>query len=400
MQNTAIIRRIDGELAWYPPGASDGVHWLRLDSEQEALRAAIAERRLLPIFAVPGEEVRLLRLAITAQERRHLAKSLPFMLEEELAADIEDLHFASCELDRLEYAVAVCSREHMHDYAALLAHYPGVAQWIPEPLLLPWQAGEWSLVLEGNGAIVRTGQAEGFSVERNMVPAMLQAALAEGDAPQAVVIYGQEQAADLALLPQELAQRAQWRSGDLYAAMLIAERPEPALNLRQGEFARKLPLKRWWRQWRVAAVLFAVAVGLHLLATGLDYRQLKEQNIALRTAVQESYRLAYPRGAIVDPEKQLQRQLDAMSGSGEGSGFVALMQQVGSVVSASKGTDIVSINYSDKANEMRLNIVAADYGAVEQVREGINGAGLEAVMENSSAQGDKVRARLRVRGRS
>ena len=45
---------------------------------------------------------------------------------------------------------------------------------------------------------------------------------------------------------------------------------------------------------------------------------------------------------------------------------------------------------------MRLNIVAADFQAVERVRSGINQAGLQAIMESSSAQGDKVRARLRV----
>jgi len=49
---------------------------------------------------------------------------------------------------------------------------------------------------------------------------------------------------------------------------------------------------------------------------------------------------------------------------------------------------------------MRMNIVAADFEAVERVRADINKAGLEAVMESSSAQGDKVRARLRVGDKS
>ena len=49
---------------------------------------------------------------------------------------------------------------------------------------------------------------------------------------------------------------------------------------------------------------------------------------------------------------------------------------------------------------MRMNIVAADFEAVEQVRAEINKSGLQAVMESSSAQGDRVRARLRVGERS
>lgn len=400
MQNTAIIRRIDGEPAWYPPGATEGARSLGHETELAALRAAVAERRQVLIFAVPGEDVRLLPLTITASEKRHFAKSLPFTLEEELAEDVDDLHFASSEVAPLEYAVAVCSDDHMREYEALLSGLPDVGQWIPEPLLLPWQANEWCLVLEDDSAIVRTGRCEGFSVERVMVPALLAAALADTTEPGAVVIYGQQQGSDIELLPASLRSKAQWRRGDLYAAMMLTDAPEPALNLRQGDYARRLPLQRWWRQSRVAAALFGCALALHLVATGLDYRQLKEQNLALRGAREASFRQVIPRGAISDVEKQLRNQLNGLTGSGAASGFASLMERVGRVVSTRKSTDIVSINYNAKSDEMRLNIVAADYGEVEQVREGINETGLEAIMENSSAQGERVRARLRVRDRS
>lgn len=396
MQNTAVIRRIAGQLAWYPPGAQDGPQWLNTEAEQEALRIALAQRKLSPLFAVPGAEARLLQLEVSPQERRHINKSLPFMLEEELAAEVDELHFAARPLDSSHYAVAVCSADNMRSYQAQLAVYPSISQWLPEPLLLPWQEGEWCLVLEGDGAIARTGHCEGFSIEREMLAAMLSAAALEGSNPDAVVIYGEQQEQDIALVPEQLQGKVQWRRGDLYAALLIADEPNPALNLRQGEFAQRLPLKRWWSQWRVAAVLFGAALALHLIATYADYHQLQQQNLSLRSAVQETYRKAFPRGAVVDAEKQLKRQLEALSGSSEGSGFVGLMEKVGKVVASSRGTSIVSINYNDKAGEMRLNIVAADYAAVEQVRAGIHESGLEAIMENSSAQGEKVRARLRV----
>ena len=70
------------------------------------------------------------------------------------------------------------------------------------------------------------------------------------------------------------------------------------------------------------------------------------------------------------------------------------------MLAANPGTSIASLNYSQRAGEMRLNIVAADYGAVERIREAIGATGLEASLENSSAQGDAVRARLRVAERS
>jgi general secretion pathway protein L len=399
LQNIAVIRRIDGLLAWYPPGASEGARPLDKESEQEALRAALRERRHTLVFAVPGEEARLMQLAIATEEKRHLAKSLPYMFEEELASDVSELHFAFRPIDKLDYAVAVCSLQDMESYREQLASYPEIGLWIPEPLLLPWREGEWCLVLEGDRAIVRTGRCGGFSIEREMLPALLTGA-AEGAEPGAVVIYGRDQEVDTNMLPASLRDKVQWRDGDLYTALLLADDPSEQVNLRQGSYARRLPLGRWWQQWRVAAALFAAALAIHLLASYMDYRQLQQQNIVLRTAVQDSYRKAYPRGAVVDAEKQLRRQLDALSGSAVGSSFVSMMGRVGSVVSASEGTSIVSINYSDKVGEMRLNIVASNYSAVERVRSAMVEAGLAAVMESSSAQGEKVRARLRVEEKS
>jgi type II secretion system protein L len=181
---------------------------------------------------------------------------------------------------------------------------------------------------------------------------------------------------------------------------MLSEPAVPPLNLLQGDFALRLPLKRWWRQWRAVAAVFAVALALQLAATYLDYLGLKRENLALRAAVEESYRKAFPRGAVVDAEKQLHRQLDALRGSGQTGGFVSLMSRVGEVIAGRPGTTIASINYNDRGDEMRMNIIATDYETVEQVRAAINGAGLEAEMESSSAQGDRVRARLRVGQRS
>ena len=400
MQNFAVIRLLEGELVWYPPGASDEPQRLDNDIAREKLRVALAKRQYNPCFAVPGEDVRLLQLSISAEEKKHLAKSLPFTLEEQVTEDVDDLHFASLALAKLDYGVAICSRLKMEHWREQLAGLPGHGPWIPEPLLLPWQEGECCLLLEGDRAIVRLGQCAGFCIERDMLPVMLEAALLETTAPDSVIIYGQDQDADTALLPQALRSGAQWRAGNLYSAMLLRDAGQPPLDLLQGDYSPRLPLGRWWRQWRTVAAVFAVAFVLQLVATYADYSNLKSQNLALRGAVERSYRQVYPKGAVVDAEKQLRRQLDALRGSAQSSGFVSLVDQVGAVIAGQPGTSIASMNYNDKGGEMRMNIVATDYETVEQVREAINKVGLEAVMESSSAQGDGVRARLRVGQRS
>jgi len=391
---------VEGRLVWYPVGAGTEPRDLDDESARENLRATVAQRRVKVCFAVPGADARLLTLPVTPAEKKHISKSLPFTLEEQVAADVDNLHFAYCSLDKDTFAVAVVALAKMQEWQQLLSDFPGIQRWLPEPLLLPWQHGEWCLVLEGDSAIIRVGQCDGFTVERSLAGALLQAVLQEAAVPTAVIVYGSDQGADTDLVPAQLREQVQWRRGNLYAAMLLSTGAEVNLNLLQGEFAPRLPLERWWRQWRAVAAVFAGAFVLQLAAAYADYRSLSAQNLALRNAVQESYRRAYPKGVVVDAEKQLRRQLDALRGTGQSGGFVGLMERVGSAISGMPGTTISSINYNDKGDEMRLNIVAENFEGVEKLRSRINETGLEAVMESSSAQGNRVSARLRVGERS
>jgi type II secretion system protein L len=374
--------------------------WLDDDAVRETVRATLAQRRVAVCFAAPGADTRLLTLPVAPEEKKHLSQSLPYSLEDQVAADVDSLHFASSPLQDDLYAVAITARARMEEWQALLADYPGTAQWVPEPLLLPWQAGEWCLVIEGDSAVMRVGQCAGFTVETALVNALSRSVLEESGAPEAVIVYGADQAQDVALLPDTLRDRVQWRRGNFCAALLISDAPGTSLNLLQGSYAPQLPLALWWRQWRAVAAVLAGVFVLQLAAVYADYRSLSAQNLALRNAVQESYRRAFPEGAVVDAEKQLRRQLDALGGTGQASGFVGLLDRVGGAIAGMPGTTIASINYNDKGDEMRLNIVAADFEGVEKLRSKIHEAGLEAIMESSNMQGTRVSARLRVTERS
>jgi len=396
LQNLAVVRLLDDVLAWYPPGAGEEPRLLDSPEALALFRETLKRSRLQACFAAPGTQVRLLQLSVSPEEKKHLQQALPFLLEEQLAEDVEALHFSTCPLDKTTFGVALCRHAAMAAWQDLLADLPDLPQWLPEPLLLPWQPGEWCLVLAADAVIVRSGECEGYTVEPELLPLLLAAA-AEDAPPRTLIAYGSDQQRDLALIPQTLQDRVQWRQGNLCSALMLA-RDEQPLNLRQGSYAARLPLARWWQQWRIAAGVLGLAVTLQLAATWADYRALSKENLSLRAAVESSYRQAMPQGALVDAELQLRRQLDGLRGGGGGGGFVRLLEQAGAIMTQRPGTSIVSINYSQRGGEMRLNIVARDFAAVEQLRAGLADAGLAAVMESSSAQGDSVRARIRVGG--
>ena len=150
--------------------------------------------------------------------------------------------------------------------------------------------------------------------------------------------------------------------------------------------------------WPLVAGLAVAAVVLQLLGSLMQVSQLESENLNLQQAVEARYRAVNPKGRLQDAEKQLSNQLAELSGKGSGPAFVEVLQHLGGVLSAQGGIELESLNFSDRNGDVRLNLRAANYEAVDRLRGGLEQKGLEAVLQNSSAQGSGVRARLLIKG--
>jgi general secretion pathway protein L len=394
-QNQSALLLRDDAVYWLEPATGEA---LALSDPQASarLQAELDQRDHSVVFAAPAGDQHLLELAVTPEERRHLDASLPFMLEESLIHDIDDLHFARAPLSKDRYAVSVLEHACMQRWEAQLGELGSRVSWVPEPLLLPWSDGEWTLLVESDSALLRYGRCLGTRMERQLLPTLL-AALATEQEPQRIVIYGQDENADRALLPMTAEAAIEWRRGGLAAAMLLGEEQQtPVLDLRQGGYALQLPYGRWWRQWQSMAALMLVALSVYLLAGWLDYRRLERENIALRQEIQAVYRGVNPRGAVVDAPKQLSRQLAALRGGGSGASFTALLAPVGEAIAERPDTVLASLNYSQRSAELRINLLAPSFAEVEELRAGLVSRGYDATLENSSRSGSSVRARMRI----
>ena len=103
---------------------------------------------------------------------------------------------------------------------------------------------------------------------------------------------------------------------------------------------------------------------------------------------------------VVDPERQLQRQLASLRGGGGGVSFTGLLSPLATQLAAAGGMQLASLNYSQSGSELRINLLAPNFAAVEALRTALTGEGLDATLENSSRSGDGVRARLRLGART
>jgi type II secretion system protein L len=152
---------------------------------------------------------------------------------------------------------------------------------------------------------------------------------------------------------------------------------------------------RWWGVWQRVAVALGVALILKTGVSVADYQTLKTEDLQLRQAMQDSYRRVNPRGAVVDVEKQLNRQLAEFGAGGQQSAFTPSLVALLTEISKVDGIALTSVNYSG-GKDMRVNLSAPDFQSVERVREQLAQRLPAAELENSNARGDGVVARIRV----
>ena len=128
--------------------------------------AAAAGRKV--IVLVPGTDVLLAEPVLPVKSGAKLAQVVPFALEEHLAADVEDLHFAVGKREsRPGTPVAVVSHARMEAWLALLADAGLHADAIyPETAALPETPNAVTLLIDGARVYVRRSDTAGRGPRR------------------------------------------------------------------------------------------------------------------------------------------------------------------------------------------------------------------------------------------
>lgn len=371
----------------------------------ERLHAASEHATL--IYIAPADTVTLRQVSFEPHERKMLRQRIPFALEEALVDDIDDLHFALGEVVDSSVAVAVVNRATLQQWLDDLQQQEiDVQQIIPELQLLALPTAGWVLQVNEHQWLLRYSQQQGFALEADSAIFAMQLLLDEADELPAVLhVYCDQQQQDqiLSQLPTIVQGMVEWHYDDYWSQIETGFRQQQsssrrAINLRQADYALSLPWQKWWANWRVVAILLLAVTLFQLASTFTTKHVLSSRNLALRTEVEQLYRSVVPRGAIIDPERQLQRKVSAMKGSG-GHSFMLLLETVAQQLSAVDGLVLQRLNYTAKQTEIRVTILTNTFDDVETLRQALEERGLRVKLTGSSAQANKTRARLRIRGK-
>jgi general secretion pathway protein L len=352
---------------------------------------------------LPGPDVLMLRAEIPAKSRQQVMRAAPYALEEQVAEEVENLHFVPGQREADgHYPVAVVARRVIASALARLAGWQ-VNRVLPSFLALPLPAQGWSVLAESEWVLLRTGTYSGFAVERANFAYFLSLALAESGAPEKIqVLQGDH---EFALNPAQtqgipLENRVHPHGALGWFAEGLAAMPASfPLNLRQGDFRQEDALALWWRPWRLSAALALLWLGIQGGAEGLAVARLEAQQQALRQQIEAAYREAFPDTRhLVNPRAQMEQQLAALRAAGNGQaearGFLELLARLAGPLSQAEGGLLKRLDY--RAPRLDLEMELATLQAWESLRQGLSAQGLAVETQYTNSRDNRVETRLRI----
>ncbi|NKF23142.1 type II secretion system protein GspL [Solimonas marina] len=347
------------------------------------------------VVLVPSADVRLAAAEIPARQPAKVLQAAPFVLEEQLAEDVDALHFAlGARQPDNRWPLAIISHVRMQAWLSLLAECQlHVDAMIPDLLALQVPDEQHATALiDDDQVLVRSERSSGFVCQIEDLPLCLE--IADPDKARTIsVVVPRGNPLDLSRIGWPLEPRHGFASP--LEALLQQLRSADAIDLLQGRYSQKRNRMRWLAPWKNAAILAGVAIALGLVVQTLDVVRLRHAIDAQDSANVTRYQQIFPEEKrIVDLTNQLDQQLTALRG-GNGDPFMAMVDVLTQALRAVPGLKVQTLQFRDGA--LFAGLSAANLELLDRLKTWFGtdrGAQFSVDSANSGSDGVQIRIRL------
>ncbi|MGQ0428594.1 MAG: type II secretion system protein GspL [Gammaproteobacteria bacterium] len=396
--NQSLVLRLSDPPCWVITGA-DGGRIGPVSTGNLADAAPIAAERPLVVIA-PGASVALARPELPVKGGARLAQVAPYAMEELLAGEVEQFHFAIGGTDGSgRTPVAAVRREELRGWLDMLSAAGLAPQAIvADTLCVPDNPGKTVAVIDGGQLLVRAPGELPVALDAEPLTEAFTLAGLEGEDRHVQLYVSQHDwhrsremiealrevtgSLDLHLLPD----------GALPLLAAAAVRPD-ALSLLQGEFARRTGWQAEWQRWRVAALVGLAALVLHVGVRSYDLVRLYSEQKRLDAAIEQAARIALPDVLrIEDARAQVAQRLGG--GAEDAGGLLAQLAAVGGALAGSPGPTVDSLGWRNRSLELQMTAASTD--AFARFAQAIAARGLTANVASTLPTDRGVQAQVRI----
>ena len=367
------------------------------------------------IVLVPATEALTTVVDLPVRSGARLLAALPYALEEQVAADVETLHFAAGERNESGVRpVAAIARETLEGWLALLAE-SGIQPWkvVPENYGLARIPGTMSVLVDGDTVMFNDGDdlefvLEGATPSDALVAAGRLSDRGDDDAPPEqtghLVVYCD--AADEERLSHDwIALRHELHSVDInllpdgaLPRLAVTVAAGHGVNLLQGKYGPKADYGSWLRPWRRVAVLLVTLAFIGFVGKAVDYYRLGQEEAVLQARFSEAYQQLRPdsSGPIMDPVGAVNSIKRSLGATVATPIFLASLNELSAAMLQNGNAEIEAISYRAGVIDVRLN--SPDVETIGSIQKAINASGrFAASIQSTDRIADRINSRIQIR---
>ncbi|EPC4026222.1 GspL family type II secretion system protein ExeL [Aeromonas salmonicida] len=340
------------------------------------------------VTLVPGSDLIFRRVSLPGKYSRQAAAALPYLLEEQIASDVDELHLVVLGHEGHDVDLMAVDKEKMQTWLGWLeAAGLKSQQLLPDVLALPQAADGWSALQLGKEWLLRQGPVQGIVADEPLL-AMLLAVEAEP-----VTIHSHTQVPPIPT--------ANWQAADPELPMLLLAKGalNCQANLLQGPYRPQTEYSRYWLQWRKVAVVAGLLLLVALTQRGVHLYQLAEQDKALKAEIRQVYTRIFPgETRIVNVRSQMAQHLKLL-GQTPQDGVLLLLTELAPTFAEVPGLKPQVLRFDAARGELRLQVTAPGFTEIERFRE-LAGKRFEVQQGEVRSTEGKVEGALVLKGKS
>ena len=382
------------------------------------------------------------QLPISSGQRKHLNTALPYMIEEDLAEDVDALHLAS-QLSSDKESVAVSGFRHKQ-FQVLLAIMDGqglgVDNALAEIQLISTEAGQVTILLENKSAIVQVPDQPANNIDydalhfvlgrlnshgpedgivqaptglESAVPAITSIKLLYPDDSYSLEDDRLEQVRSK-LEEQGWLVQEQSVNGSVFeylASLYFARRKglRSVVDLRSGAYQCPRRASRRLRKWKpiamVATLWLMLEMGL-MIGEGVSFQhkaaEFWDESASLYLDVfpqdQQVKEALSSEQRSVNVKSRMESRLKTVGNNQGGKPFLPLLQKVSAISSSLPEAKIkpISMDFNDTTGNLVLELRAESLESVDKLLAATKSAGLMTKLDNANQEKNGVNARMTI----
>lgn len=359
------------------------------------------------IVLLPGSSVLMTQVRLPKTRHAEQRKAIPFAIEEQLATDVDNLHFALGQRSPFaELTVAVIDKAILNEQLEHLAQanlQPMVV--LPDYLALPWHDEQWTIAFDQTMAQVRYAKDQGFSVDQaNLISILALQIEKTNPTPDKIVLLSTKN-----IKTEKIENIQQSLTAALKLPIKIQTvTPEtglaihelcqnPPINLLQGAFRPKVKRSthpHYWKKCLASFCIFLMALlGGRLLTTW--YLNHKAYHFQQQTA--QLYQTIFPSThSLTDPQIKAKQLLKELNREARGSQFLLLLAQTGAILYEQKSILLQSLQFQN--NVLILQVQASTVSALENFTRAVTQRGFKVKQKQLTTHAKTVDAELQIKG--